>query len=98
MTYSGAEPVLDLFTKLQVFDAWGNPVLHHSGDPVLHYRGDAVVHAQGDVQTYLGGEIAQNEAGANVTNVDGSYLLRLPDQALIYNRHTDVLAVNTVEV
>ena len=98
MTYSGGEPVLDLFTKAPLLDPWLNPVLHHSGDPVLHYRGDAVVHAQGDVQTYLGGEIAQNEAGVNVTNVDGSYLLRLPDQAIIYNRHTDVLAVNTVEV
>ena len=92
--YVGGEAVLDLFTKAPILDPFGNPVLHHADDPVLHYRGDQVVHQLGEVQRYLGGEIALDESGAQVTNPDGTFLRRLPDQAIIYNRFEDVLAVS----
>ena len=79
-------------------DPFGNVVLHQPGDPMLHLRGDPVVHAQGEVQRYLGGEIALDELGNEVTNVDGSFLRRLPDQAIITNRFDPVFTVSTVEL
>ena len=98
MHYAGGEQVRDLFTRALVLDPFGNVVLHQPGDPMLHYRGDPVVHSQGETQTYLGGEIALDESGNQVTNVDGSYLRRLPGQAVIYDRGDTVYDVSTVEL
>ena len=98
MTYVGGEEVRDLFTRALVLDPFGNVVLHHAGDPLLHYRGDPVVHTQGEVQRYLGGEIATTETGTQVMNPDGTFLRRLPDQAIIYNRFDPVYNVTTVQL
>ena len=93
LSYKGGELVYDLFSKQQLFDIDGRPLLHAKGEPMLHYAGEPVIHGAGEVKRYLGGEKVYDESGAQVFNSDGSAFLYAGGQVTIHNRRDPLLNV-----
>ena len=85
LTYSGGEPVFDLFSHNPVVDPFGVQLVHAAGDPMLHFAGDPVVHVRGEDQLYLGGEPVFDEQG-NPVYTGLQPFTHDADQAQIQNR------------